>query len=241
MTLASSKRGAPTIAMVGAVLLLATSLVALVPNTAGAVPSAGYGAGKSYCAKYNGGVASNINFDNVWACGGSTEGNTTFDQPGSTTFAWQCVELSARFLWAVDGIWAGPGTGYNEGAELVSQMHKLHPNLQVGKPGPGSVPIAGDVMSFGPGGAVDPSVGHTAVVISANPSTGKIETMSENFTSDDGDGGPGEQFWQVRLSGGENGYCSTSEALATPPMARGQRHLGSSSAPCTRTSPEGSP
>jgi len=184
--------------------LLCIAGVALAASPAGAV-SAGYGTGKNYCAQYPGGTASNLSFDNVWACGGTTTGNTTFDAPGRGVFAWQCVELSARFLWAVDGIWAGPNTGYTEGAQLVARIHALHPTIAVGSPGPGSVPAVGDVASFGPRGAVDAIVGHTAIVIAADPSTGKFETLSENFTSGGGDGAPGLQYWQVRLSGGENG------------------------------------
>jgi hypothetical protein len=168
---------------------------------AAAVPPPGYGTGPGYCTGYSGGVTSSYSFDNVYACQGTTTGSTTFDAPGPI-YAWQCVELSARFLWAVYGIWAGPGSGVQTGADLVSVVHASHPNITVGTPGPGSVPVAGDIISLGPGGSTGSS-GHTAVVISANPGTGQFEVMSENAP----EGQAGEQAMQVDLSGGHNGQA----------------------------------
>jgi hypothetical protein len=162
-------------------------------------PPPGYGTGPGYCTGYPGGVTSSYSFDDVYACQGTTTGSTTFDQPGPI-YAWQCVELSARFLWAIDGIWAGPGSGVQTGADLVSVVHTHYPNIPVGTPGPGSVPVAGDVISLGPGGSTSAN-GHTAVVISANPGTGQFEVMSENAP----DGQAGEQSMQVDLGGGHNG------------------------------------
>jgi hypothetical protein len=146
-------------------------------------------------------VTSGYSFDNVYACEGTTTGATTFDNPGGGVYAWQCVELSARFLWAIYGIWAGPGSGVQDGADLVSVVHAGNPGITVGTPGPGSVPVAGDVISLGPGGGSDPVNGHTAVVISANQGTGQFEVMSENAP----EGQAGEQSLQVDLSGGHNG------------------------------------
>ncbi len=116
-----------------------------------ATPPAGYGTGAGYCTGHAGGVTSPYSFDDVYACEGSTTGATTFDQPGDI-YAWQCVELSARFLWAVYGIWAGPGSGVQDGADLVSVVHAHNPQIGVAGPGPGSVPVAGDVISLGPTG-----------------------------------------------------------------------------------------
>ena len=65
----------------------------------------------------------------------------------------------------------------------------------------GGLPVAGDVISLGPGGGTSGSAGHTAVVISANPSAGTFEVMSENAP----EGTAGEQSVQVDLSGGHNG------------------------------------
>src|SRR5689334_12585352 len=130
-----------------------------------AVPRPGDGKGAGYCKGYAGGVTSAYSFDDVYACRGTTTGATTFDNPGKGVYAWQCTELSARFLWAVHGIWAGPGSGVLDGADLVSVVHSHDQKIGVGIPGPGSVPVAGDVISLGPGGAVDKENGHTAVVI----------------------------------------------------------------------------
>jgi virginiamycin B lyase len=169
--------------------------------------------GAAYCTSQalpGYGVAGMFSFDNVYACGpDDSNGSTPYDENGDQSF--QCEELSIRFLWAIYGIWAGPGVDsgspyYGAGAYLVDLVHQdIDSKIPVGTPGPGSVPAPGDVISFGPGGAVDPSVGHTGVVISGNPSTGEFETMSENFSSDDTDGTAGEQFWQVALNGSENG------------------------------------
>ncbi len=182
--------------------LVAAGLLAAGPALASpATPPTGYGAGSGYCTSYSGGVTSSYSFDNVYACEGSTTGSTTFDEPGSGVYAWQCVELSARFLWAIDGIWAGPGSGVEDGADLVSVVHSNYPKIAVSTPGPGSVPAAGDVISLGPYGGTSGSDGHTAVVISANASTGQFEIMSENAPI----GAAGEQALQVDLSGGHNG------------------------------------
>ena len=219
-------RGGAAAGLAVAVLLTAT-VVGLAPVAAGALPSAGLGTGTGYCTSYAGGHASSFHFDNVWACQGSTTGTTTFDEPGPGTYAWQCVELSARFLWAVDGIWAGPGTGYEYGSQLVGRIHALHPSIKVGSPGPESVPAPGDVASFGPGGAVDATTGHTAVVIASNPSAGTFQTMSENFP----DGAAGEQNWKIDLSGHHDGstlWTSYVGGGGGPP--RGRRRAGSISA-----------
>jgi hypothetical protein len=166
-----------------------------------ALPAKGYGKGAGYCTGYPGGVTSSYKFMDVYACEGTTTGATTFDNPGTSVYAWQCVELAARFLWAVDGIWAGPGSGVQDGADLVSVVHSNDRSISVGTPGPGSVPAAGDVISLGPGGGSDPQNGHTAVVISADPGTGRFRIMSENAPDDTA----GEQSLKVDLSGGHDG------------------------------------
>ena len=165
------------------------------------LPAPGLGTGTGYCAAYPGADATKYNLDNVYACDGSTTGNTTFDQPGKGMYAWQCVELSARFLWAVHRIWAGPGSGVQDGADLVSVVHANNKQIPVATPGPASVPGVGDVISLGPGGGSDPTYGHTAVVVGANPVTGQFTIMSEN----DPLGEAGEQPLQVDLGGGHNG------------------------------------
>jgi Fibronectin type III domain/CHAP domain len=169
--------------------------------TAAHLPAPGLGTGTGYCTAYPGGAATKYNLDNVYACDGSATGSTTFDQPGKGEYAWQCVELSARFLWAVYRIWAGPTSGVQDGADLVSVVHANNKQVPVATSGPASVPGVGDVISLGPGGGSDPTYGHTAVVVGANPVTGQFTIMSEN----DPVGAAGEQTLRVDLSGGHNG------------------------------------
>ena len=69
-----------------AISMVATALAAameLPAHGAAAIPPAGYGAGAGYCTSYAGGVTSAYTFDGVYACGGSTTGATTFDNPGA--------------------------------------------------------------------------------------------------------------------------------------------------------------
>ena len=212
-------------------LLAAATLAAL----AGLAPSAalalspGYGKGSGYCAAY-GNRASRYSFDEVYACAGTASwGATPFDAAGRESF--QCVELSARFLWSVYGVWAGPGTGVHDGADLVGVVHSEHPSIRVGFPAPGSVPVAGDVLSLGPGGAVDSRFGHTAVVISDDQQLGKFVIMGQNFPV----GRAGEQTLFVDLRGRHNGRAlidgvwttaSWLELRRRPPPPVKDRHLG---------------
>lgn len=163
--------------------------------------SPGYGRGPGYCSGY-GNAASRYSFDGVYACATShSYGPTPFDADGDQSF--QCVELSARFLWAIYGIWAGPGTGVSSGADLVSVVHAQHPSIRVGFPSPGSVPVAGDVVSLGPGGAVDAAAGHTAIVVSDDQRHGYFRIIGQNFPP----GYAGEQRLRVDLRGRHNGLA----------------------------------
>ncbi len=182
--------------------LLATATLgvfaALQPSDALAL-SAGYGKGSAYCGAY-GNRASSYSFDGVYACATTASGGATpFDSAGRESF--QCVELSARFLWAIYGIWAGPGTGVEDGADLVGVVHSEHPSIRVGFPAPGSVPVAGDIVSLGPGGAVDSRFGHTAVVIFDDQERGRFVIMGQNFPV----GYAGEQTLFVDFHGRHNG------------------------------------
>ncbi len=160
---------------------------------------AGYGKGPGYCVAY-GNAASSYSYDDVYACRGvASLGPTPFDSDRDESF--QCVELSARFLWAVYGIWAGPGTGVRDGADLVSVVHRRYPAVRVGMPSARSVPVAGDVISLGPGGAVDRSFGHTAIVISDDQRRGRFRILGQNFPP----GEDGEQVVRVDLRGRHNG------------------------------------
>jgi hypothetical protein len=71
----------------------------------------------------------------------------------------------------------------------------------MGSPGPSSLPQPGDVMSFGGGGFIDPSAGHTAVVVSGVNSSGNFTIMSENWANT-----AGEETMHIDMSGGHNGY-----------------------------------
>lgn len=188
-----------------------TSSRAAAGRQVASLPPQGYGTGTGYCTGHSGGVTSSYSYNDVYACKGSTTGVTTFDNPGPHVYAWQCVELSARYLWAVHGIWAGPGTGVQDGADLVSVVHASHAQIPVGSPGPGSVPVAGDVVSMGPGGPTDPTSGHTAVVISSSAATGSFTVMSQNWP----DGTSGEQTWHVDVSGGHNGKAAYNGSYTT--------------------------
>lgn len=183
-------------ASVATLLALAAAIASwsLFPGTAEAL-SAGYGKGRGYCSQY-GNEASPYSLWGVYACATTASfGPTPFDSAGDRSF--QCVELSARFLWAVYGIWAGPGTGVQDGADLVAVVHGLHPRIPVGYPGRGYTPATGDVVSLGPGGAVDSRFGHTAVVMSSNHRTGRFKIMSQNFPP----GFAGEQLARVDTTG----------------------------------------
>lgn len=161
--------------------------------------SPGYGRGRGYCSQY-GNQASRYSFDDVYACATTASfGPTLFDSAGRSSF--QCVELSARFLWAIYGIWAGPGSGVLDGAGLVAAVHRIDPRVRVAYPGPRSVPVAGDVLSLGPGGAVDARFGHTAVVVAGNRRTGVVWIISQNFPP----GFAGEQVLRVGLKGRHDG------------------------------------
>lgn len=184
-------------------LLCVPGLVVVTAAPAYALPSSGFGKGPGYCVYYSATHASpRYSYRDVWACAPvATVGPTPFDNDGTRSF--QCVGLSARFLWVVYGIWAGPGQGISFGSQLVAVVHRKHPSIPLGVPGPGSVPAPGDVISMGPGGPTDAVSGHTAVVISANQRTGQFTVMSQN----EPDGSAGEQTWQIDLSGRHNGLA----------------------------------
>jgi hypothetical protein len=160
---------------------------------------AGYGKGPTYCNLY-GSYASSYSYDDVYACATvDSVGPTPFDADRNTSF--QCVELSARFLWAVYGIWAGPATGVRDGADLVGVVHRRYPAVRVGVPGPTSIPIAGDVISLGPGGGADAAFGHTAIVVSDDQRHGRFRIISQNLPS----GHAGLQVLTVDIRGRHDG------------------------------------
>jgi hypothetical protein len=176
------------------VALATAATFGLAPGSAAAL-TPGYGKGADYCSQY-GNRSSSYTYEDVYACATTFSfGPTPFDSAGTRSF--QCVELSARFLWAVYGIWAGPGSGVRDGADFVGVVHASHRWIPVGHPGRGYTPVAGDIVSLGPGGAVDSRYGHTAVVTSSNPRTGRFTIMSQNFPP----GFAGAQGARVDLTG----------------------------------------
>jgi hypothetical protein len=169
------------------------------PEARGLAP--GFGKGRGYCGVH-GNYASPYSFEDVYACANvRSEGPLPFDADGDWSF--QCVELSARFLWAIYGIWAGPGTGIDAGARLVSVVHRRYPRIRVGFPAPGSVPVAGDVISLGPGGAVDRRFGHTGIVVSDDQRRGHFRIIGQNFPP----GQAGKQILYVDFRGRHNGLA----------------------------------
>ncbi|MGH7666716.1 MAG: putative Ig domain-containing protein [Candidatus Dormibacteria bacterium] len=162
------------------------------------LPTKGCGAGQGFCQQYGGpGAYPAYGFDNVWACSPSASiDNTPFDENDGNSF--QCVDLSARFLWAVDGQWAGPGATYYGETVVADVFKEYFPDLSEETSAGNNVPTPGDVISFGPGAPVaGPPVGHTAVVVASDPSQGTFTVMSENMTNHDGDGTAGVQYLKV--------------------------------------------
>jgi hypothetical protein len=191
-----------TAAVAAAVGLLGTAATLVTSAPAQAATTSvtpGEGTGPGWCTEYGAsGVKAMYSLDNVWACGpDQTKGPTPFDSNGTASF--QCVELSERFLWGVDGL--SPIFGSNvDGADLVSLYHSAHPTIGAGSPGPSSLPQPGDVMSFGTGGDVG-SAGHTAVVVSAPNLAGNFTIMSENWADT-----AGEETVHIDMTGGHNGH-----------------------------------
>ena len=156
--------------------------------------AAHYGAGPNYCKAY-GNRSSQYSFENIYACATTqSNGRTPFDSAGNVSF--QCVELSIRFLWAIYGI----GSPSADGWDLVSLVHAAHPKIPIGRPGPGSVPLPGDIVSLGPGYGVA-RAGHTGVVVKASAAKGTFSIISQNFPF----GRAGEQQLEIALGGGHNG------------------------------------
>lgn len=143
----------------------------------------GYGTGSGFCASISGvasgapvvGQSLGASYDNVYACG-PAEGSSWSNDLIASDF--QCVELSARFLWDVYGLQVQPA----DGGDFVSSVHNQLPWISVGYPGPFRLPSPGDVVSLSGGPNADPS-GHTAVVTSVNVDqygNGVINVMEQN-------------------------------------------------------------
>ena len=132
----------------------------------------GEGKGASWCSQH-GGYTLGAKFRNVYACGPATGPADEFDTSG-----FQCVELSARFMWATYSLYLN---NVPDGKDLVSVAHSSL-GLAVGHPGPGRLPAPGDVVSLWGGPAAQP-YGHTAVVtaVKVDPlGNGTISIMEQN-------------------------------------------------------------
>jgi len=132
----------------------------------------GEGAGKSWCSD-QGGYTLGAHYDNVYACGPATGTPDDFD-----TMGFQCVELSARFLWVVYHDFVA---NIPDGKDLV-HLAGAALGIPIGTPGPGSLPAPGDVVSMWGGPAAD-VYGHTAVVTAVQvdaSGNGTITIMEQN-------------------------------------------------------------
>jgi hypothetical protein len=128
---------------------------------------ASIGAGAAFCNPYGGLSTSGDSLDGVYPCA-----NPNIDD----SFGYQCVEYSSRFESVVYGLGGVSGPG----ADVVDQLH-ANDNVPIASPGPGVLPVPGDVVSMW-GAGQDPA-GHTGVVstVSVNASgTGTITYLDEN-------------------------------------------------------------
>lgn len=134
--------------------------------------TSGDGAGPSFCAAH-GGYALGAEFDDVFACGSTRLRPDVFDTDG-----FQCVELSVRYLWVTTGRYL---QYIPDGSQLVADA-SYQLGIPEGRPGIGSVPAPGDVVSLWGGRRAIPD-GHTAVVTSVDVDSagnGTITIMEEN-------------------------------------------------------------
>jgi len=156
------------------------------PFSSSAPLPAGYGSGSGFCPSISGtnktapvsGTNLGASYGNVYACGpalGTWWSNDLIEGD------FQCVELSARFMWDVYGL----RVSVSSGATFVSTIHNQFPAIPVQHPGVGQVPAPGDIVSLSGGPKADPD-GHTAVVTSVNVNplgNGTVTVMEQNGLS----------------------------------------------------------
>jgi surface antigen len=147
-------------------------------------PPSGYGAGSGFCSSISGNSHTGYNlgasFNNVYACGPTLGYNWSDEAYFQKDF--QCTELAARYLWAVESI---DITGYGNGADFASYAgNQTHIPTQT--PAANVVPVPGDVISMW-GNSSEPA-GHVAIVtaVSAFDANGDatVSLMEENGASD---------------------------------------------------------
>jgi hypothetical protein len=156
------------------------------------------GAGPEWCSQF-GGYPLGAAFHHIYACGPSTGEATPFDMIG-----FQCVELSARYMWAVNGDYVA---NVPTGEAFVQSAHDQF-GIPVGVAGVHSFPLPGDVVSIS-GGETTRGIGHTAIVVSAKINShgdGLIHIVQQNASSNgwgvitvsnwqESFGGPAEVTW----------------------------------------------
>ena len=191
------------VAMLAFVVTTALTLGVGPSSIAGATPPHGSGTGANYCALHGGGPnPATLQYMNVYACasysgGNAPDGPTPFDSNGNESF--QCVELVDRYLWAIHGIFVGPGDddGNLDGSDLVQWIAGAH-HLPYTTPTPSRLPVPGDVVSFSPGDGYDSSAGHTAIVYATVPQQSEFKILSENWLN----GEPGTEI--IKVGSGSN-------------------------------------
>ena len=152
----------------------------------------GEGVGAPWCSQH-GGYKLGARFRDVYACGPATGQADQFD-----TVGFQCVELSARFMWAKYNLFV---TNVPDGKEMVSVAHSAL-GIPIGVPGPDSVPAPGDVVSLWGGPHAQP-YGHTGVVTAVNVDAlgnGTIGIMEQNALAGGSD--------QINVTGWKESYGS---------------------------------
>jgi hypothetical protein len=120
---------------------------------------------------------------------------TPFDSVG-----FQCVELSARYMWALYGEYVD---NVPVGEDFVAYAHAQY-GISVGYAGTNSVPAVGDVVSIS-GGRTSYGVGHTAIVaaVHVNPQgNGSIRLLQQNASA--------HGWGTIRVSGWTESYGGTS-------------------------------
>lgn len=137
--------------------------------------SSGEGVGPGWCGAHSGYILG-ASYQNVYACGPANGPADDFDTAG-----FQCVELSERFMWAIYKEFV---PDVPDGKDLVS-LGGQYLGTPIGAPGPGSLPVPGDIVSLWGDANADP-FGHTAVVTGVNVDSqgnGTIQIMEENGAS----------------------------------------------------------
>ena len=144
------------------------------------------GAGAAFCNTNGGGglSTSGASLDDVYPCANPNI---------SDEFGYQCTEFSYRFEATVYG--KAPLGGY--GYQVVGLLHS-HYGIPVGSPGPGVLPVPGDILSMG--GAY--YTGHTGVIDSVVPTGGtgnyRVTYLDENGSLSGGGSSIGEDSITVR-------------------------------------------